>query len=193
MNYLGHLYFSNNDLDLMHANLLGDFVKGKDLSAFSPTQQKGIILHRKIDDFMAKHSAVKVISKTLSPSLPKVAPIALDVYFDHFLALHWMRYHTQQLDDFLAAFYAHPLQSNEYTNQQFQTLIQNMKTHQWMNQYANLYAVDRACSFLATKLSFANQLGQGRTVLEQNYTEVEQAFFAYMLDAKVYFEQEGWE
>ncbi len=175
----------------MHANLLGDFVKGKDLSAYSPTQQKGIILHRKIDDFMAKHSAVKVISKTLSPSLPKVAPIALDVYFDHFLALHWMRYHTQQLDDFLAAFYAHPLQSNEYTNLQFQTLIQSMKTHQWMNQYANLYAVDRACSFLATKLSFANQLGQGRTVLEQNYTEVEQAFFAYMLDAKAYFKQEG--
>jgi len=27
--------------------------------------------------------------------------------------------------------------------------------------------------------------------LEQNYTEVEQAFFAYMLDAKAYFKQEG--
>ena len=35
MNFLGHLYFSHDDLALMQANLFGDFVKGKDLSRYS--------------------------------------------------------------------------------------------------------------------------------------------------------------
>ena len=45
MNFLGHLYFSGDDHALMAANLYGDFVKGADISRFSPTVQKGITLH----------------------------------------------------------------------------------------------------------------------------------------------------
>ena len=55
MNFLGHLYFSNNNPELMYANLFGDFVKGKDLSMYSPQVQKGILLHRKIDDYIDNH------------------------------------------------------------------------------------------------------------------------------------------
>jgi hypothetical protein len=34
LNFLGHLFLSNNDKDLMLANLYGDFVKGKDLTNY---------------------------------------------------------------------------------------------------------------------------------------------------------------
>jgi len=34
MNFLGHLYFSNNDHELMYANLFGDHIKGSQLDKF---------------------------------------------------------------------------------------------------------------------------------------------------------------
>ena len=65
MNYLGHLYFSDNDHTLMLANLFGDFVKGKDLSAFQPEIQNGITLHRSIDNYIDSHPEVLRLLKIL--------------------------------------------------------------------------------------------------------------------------------
>jgi acyl carrier protein phosphodiesterase len=68
MNFLGHLFFSNNELQLMHANLYGDFVKGKDLSQFDSTIQTGIRLHRKIDSYIDHHPDVLQRSRTTTLS-----------------------------------------------------------------------------------------------------------------------------
>ena len=50
MNFLGHLYFSYDNHALMIANIFGDFVRGKDLSDYPEIIQKGITLHREIDN-----------------------------------------------------------------------------------------------------------------------------------------------
>ena len=59
MNYLGHLYFSKNDFELMYYNLFGDFVKGSDLSRFPIKIQEGIRLHREIDHYIDHHPYVR--------------------------------------------------------------------------------------------------------------------------------------
>ena len=51
MNYLGHLYLSGDQKDLMLANLFGDFVKGRDYSYLPQIVQTGVTLHREIDNF----------------------------------------------------------------------------------------------------------------------------------------------
>ncbi|HLU87619.1 MAG TPA: hypothetical protein VKZ44_07670, partial [Taishania sp.] len=82
MNYLGHIFFSDKDPALMYANLFGDFVKGRNWKQYTNEIQKGIVLHRTIDSFIDTHSAVKELAHLLAPDLPKVAPIAIDIYFD---------------------------------------------------------------------------------------------------------------
>ncbi|MCO5260002.1 MAG: ACP phosphodiesterase [Crocinitomicaceae bacterium] len=187
MNYLGHIYFSKEDFELMHANLFGDFVKGSKLDEYTPIIKEGILLHRKIDDFMGNHQGVKQLSKHLSPFLPKVAPIAIDIYFDHFLAINWEQFHKETLDAFLEKFYDYPLNTNQYNNPLFIQLIHQMKEYRWMNQYSKLGAIDKACIFLSKKLSFQNDMVFGRRVLEENYEVIEQTFFDYMKDAIDYF------
>jgi acyl carrier protein phosphodiesterase len=107
MNFLGHLFFSDNNLELMYANLFGDFVKGKDLSAFSPVVQSGIVLHRSIDFYIDQHPEVRKLMHILYPVLPKVTGIAIDLYFDHCLAKNWKSYHAKSYKDFLDEFYAY--------------------------------------------------------------------------------------
>lgn len=85
MNYLGHIYLSFGDHELATANLFGDFVKGKNLSHLPQEIQVGIRLHRAIDSFTDQHEAVKEILQLIRADLPKVAPIAIDLIFDHLL------------------------------------------------------------------------------------------------------------
>jgi acyl carrier protein phosphodiesterase len=51
MNFLAHIYLSNNDPKIMVGNFIGDFVKGRNFSdRFEPQIARGIALHRLIDE-----------------------------------------------------------------------------------------------------------------------------------------------
>lgn len=172
----------------MYANLFGDFVKGPNLNAYNPIVKEGIQLHRQIDSYIGNHADVKELSKHLSPELPKVAPIAIDIYFDHFLAVNWQQFHTEKLTDFLEVFYNFQINKDDYSNETFDRLIVTMKERRWLSQYTELYSVDKACTFLSNRLSFPNALVNGQSVLENNYKEIERVFFSYMKDAVNYFQ-----
>src|SRR5690606_11317562 len=105
MNFLGHLYFSNNDTELMLYNLYGDFVKGSHLEVFPPKVERGIRLHREIDSYIDSHPIVHQLTHELHEFLPKVSGIAIDLFFDHLLAKNWLNFHSKPLDVFLDEFY----------------------------------------------------------------------------------------
>src|SRR5690554_7679267 len=69
----------------MLANLFGDFVKGKDYTYLPQIIQDGVGLHRQIDDFVDRHPLVSELRLKLYKELPKIAGIAIDLFFDHLL------------------------------------------------------------------------------------------------------------
>ena len=85
----------------MQPNLFGDFVKGKDLSRYPEKIQEGILLHREIDNYIDHHPVILELIHELYIPLPKVAPIAVDLYFDHLLAKKWSEFHSLRLEDFV--------------------------------------------------------------------------------------------
>ena len=50
MNYLGHLILSGNNSEITFGNFIADSLKGKTYLKYSKKIQKGVILHRKIDE-----------------------------------------------------------------------------------------------------------------------------------------------
>ena len=57
----------------MVSNLYGDFVKGRDYSHYPEIVQKGIYLHRSIDNFIDTHPAVTELRLSIYPKLPNYA------------------------------------------------------------------------------------------------------------------------
>jgi acyl carrier protein phosphodiesterase len=56
MNFLAHLYLSGKDKSgVLVGNFIADQVKGKQLASFPKNMQRGIRLHRKIDEFTDSH------------------------------------------------------------------------------------------------------------------------------------------
>jgi len=186
MNFLGHLYFSRNDHDLMLANLFGDFVKGKDLSHFRVKTQKGIYLHRCIDSYIDNHPAVHDLLQILYPQLPKVAGLAIDLYFDHLLAVNWADFHKEKLESFIQEFYnSVNLDHVEYSDE-FKFMIEKMIEKNWIYYYQFEYGLNKACQGVSRRISFQNELINGVEVYNNNRLEIERAFFLYMADAQVY-------
>ena len=50
MNYLAHAYLSFNDPDILIGNMISDHVKGKKKFDLPEKIQRGITLHRNIDE-----------------------------------------------------------------------------------------------------------------------------------------------
>lgn len=173
----------------MLANLFGDFVRGKDLTHYRPLTQQGIFLHRTIDSYIDNHPAVHTLLQRLYQPLPKVAGIAIDLYFDHLLAENWEEYHPIKLADFVQEFYdsidlSHP----EYTPE-FKFMIHKMMEKNWLYQYQFEYGLYKACQGVSRRISFENALKNGLDVFHTYKPDIRLAFDQYMSDAKIYLNE----
>lgn len=188
MNYLGHIYFSNNDLHLAKANLFGDSVKGKDYSHFPDIIQQGIKLHRTIDNYIDHHPKVLELIRELRPDLPKVSGIAIDLFFDHLLAKNWSNWHPKPLSDFLANIHnsLEKIDRSFYPHD-FNLFIQRLCEMKWMNHYASREGLDKMCNGVSRRLSFDNELKNGLSVFLRHEKSIEETFNEYMRDANEYF------
>ncbi len=191
MNYLGHLFFSGSDKELMYANLFGDYVKGSDLSAYPLLIQKGIKLHRSIDFYIDNHQEVKKLKKEMYSALPKVSGIAVDLLFDHLLAKYWSEFSNQNYQDYLEAFYNYQVELIDHYPPDFQTFIQNLKKYRWMDVYYQEYGLIKLSEGVSKKISFENRLGELPDFYKSRMTLIEDAFSVFMGDAITYFEPEA--
>lgn len=198
MNYLGHLYLSGNQPELMLANVFGDFVKGRDYTHLPLIIQKGVTLHREIDDFIDTHPLVlEVLNDFLYKELPKVAPIAIDLYMDHLLAKYWTQFHKLDLVRFEKNFFDFALKSS---NQIFESekrkftyppefigLLNIMHEKSWLSNYEKLEGLQMASTGLSKRISFENNLYEAVIVFKKHESVLQNVFFQFMKDAQIKF------
>jgi len=186
MNFLGHLYFSNNDHELMYANLFGDSVKGKKYLDYPEEIQKGILLHRKIDDFIDHHSAVIELKRELYDELPKISSVAIDLFFDHLLAQKWNEYHSTPYALFLEEFYTYePKNWNDYPVT-FRAFMEIMRERKWLNYYPFEEGLVKSCQGVSSRISFPNNLFKAPDSFGKHQKLISETFQIYMRDAAVY-------
>jgi len=188
VNFLGHLYFSNNDKDLMLSNLYGDFVKGKDFSKYSEVVQKGIHLHRSIDNFIDTHPAVTDLRLSLYDKLPKVAGVAIDLYFDHLLARNWNVHHMKDYELFLEEFYIHQADFEYELKQEFKEFMGYFRTRKWLNHYPTAFGLAKSCEGVSKRISFENALHKAPEQFYIREQEIQACFDIFMEDARVKFQ-----
>ncbi len=167
----------------MYANLHGDFVRGKDLSYLPIKLQQGILLHRMIDSYIDHHPKVLELMRKLYEPLPKVAGIAVDLFFDHVLAREWNNFHEVPLDEFVESFYQTPLENEASYSPDFKYMIAKMKEKNWLYQYQFSYGLMKACNGVSSRISFPNVLHTGHEVFKIYEKEVVQTFYDFMEDA----------
>ncbi|MEH6451843.1 MAG: ACP phosphodiesterase, partial [Psychromonas sp.] len=100
MNFLAHLHIAQHTNTSFVGNFLGDFVKGDPQGKFNRDIVKGIRLHRFVDSYIDQHHLVTSTKPLFEPELRRYSPIALDMFWDHCLAKHWLEFDPLPLADF---------------------------------------------------------------------------------------------
>jgi acyl carrier protein phosphodiesterase len=176
MNYLGHFYLSGNEPDVIFGNFIGDVIKGSKWKAYPETIQKGILLHRFIDDFTDNHEATKAAKGRIRKHFAITSSIVVDMYFDHFLSLNWQQYHDQTLAEFSfeifekLSYFEHEMPS--YTG----ILYQKMRDQKWLSSYKTIDGISFALDRMGKRVSFKNNWNEAKTVLKDNYSLLENDF-----------------
>lgn len=187
MNHLGHLFLSNNDLDLMICNLHGEYIKGKTFDHYHASIQKGIVLHRAIDFYTDSHPVNIKLKKYFYSELPKVSGLAIDLFYDHILAKKWDSYHHLTLNLFLDQFfnYTSPLEKDMHPL--FRVFMKNFREHQWIKHYSSDWGLHKMCEGVSKKLSFQNALSHASVFYSRNTNRIDEAFEHFISDAKLEF------
>lgn len=167
---------------------MGDYVKGKTLDAYPEIIQKGIVLHRTIDDYIDTHPTVLKLLHGLYPLLPKVSGIAVDLYFDHILAKEWRHFHPTELRAFVDQFYSYQPKTSESFPPDYAFMLSKMKEFDWLFHYQDLEGLRRASTGLSRRISFENDLHKAAEVFVLKQDEIEAAFHEFMRDARPFFQ-----
>lgn len=158
MNHLAHFALAGPETGLLVGGFLGDYIKGRLENRFSPEIERGIRLHRAIDQYTDTHPVVKNSYKRFDPRFRRYAGIITDIAFDHLLAQNWSRYYNEPLESYstctLKKLLAH---KGELTEAAFQS-ASRMQEHNSLAHYGRLEFLDRSFVYLSGRLNHANPL-----------------------------------
>lgn len=179
MNYLAHVYLSHRSPDAIVGAILGDFVKGREVRGWNEQVRLAIEQHRAIDGYTDRHPVVVASRTLISAERRRFAGVLVDIFYDHFLARHWSRYHDQPLPCFTRRVYDALLPQRAQLPPRLQSILPGMAVNDWLASYAELRAVDYALNGIARRLRYpdrARVLHAAVGELERNYAALEDHF-----------------
>lgn len=178
MNFLAHLHLATLADSSLLGNLMADFVRGNPDGQYTPDVVAGIRMHRRIDVITDAHPEVKAARQLFSADYRRVAPIALDVLWDHFLARHWAQIEPQvPLRQFLQRAEDQIRPALAQTPEAFVSLNALLWSERWMERYAEQPFLGRVLSGMAARRPKLSALGGIFPEIGQHYSALEAHFW----------------
>lgn len=139
MNFLAHLHLASLANSSLYGNILADFVRGNPQGNYSDKVIDGIFMHRRVDVMTDRLPQVLEAKRFFREEFRRVAPITLDVVWDHFLALHWQELEPAiSLQAFVNRAQIEIVPMLPDSPERFQNLNAYMWQERWLERYAEL-------------------------------------------------------
>lgn len=184
MNYLGHAVLSFGDADILAGNMIADHVKGKlALDTYPPAIKKGILLHRKIDEYADKHSATQRAKLLFSHDYRLYSGAIMDTLYDHFLANDPKFFPTpESLLLFTGQVYQQLGKNEIFFPEKFAGYFRFMKEQNWLYHYRSLKGMERSLSGLRRRASAMPAIDKAYETFVSHYYQLNQCYYELIDD-----------
>jgi acyl carrier protein phosphodiesterase len=186
VNHLAHIVLSGDDEGLILGNFIADFVKGRDFEKYTDNVKRGILMHRAIDTFTDAHPVFRTSTARVRPQLRKFAGMAVDVYYDHFLAKSWAERKTSKLPDFTQNIYSLLSKHTDNMPEGALRFYQYMISNKILEGYAELEVLHRVFYGMSRRTRFKSNLEDAGVLLEMNYAGLNEDFSAFFPELETY-------
>lgn len=189
MNFLAHIYLSDDDEFVTIGNFIADGVRGKQYKKFSKDIQIGILLHRQIDTYTDAHPIVRQSTKRLHENYHHYSGVIVDILYDHFLAKNWSTYSNVPLALYVTNFYKSLQDNFELLPSRTQNMIPFMMADNWLLNYANLEGIQHVLNGMNRRTKNMSGMDKATLELKTYYTEFEEEFTQFFEDLRVFSKQ----
>lgn len=180
MNFLAHLHLASLAESSLPGNLIADFVRGDPYQNWPENIASGIVMHRRIDAWTDALPQVRLARSWFHASTRRVAPVALDIFWDHFLSLHWQRIQPDvSLTQFVSLAQASVMPLVGHSPPGFQQLNHYLWSERWMERYAQPEFIRQVLDKMALRRPRLVALRDTWSDFNQNYQELEKIFWDF--------------
>ncbi len=180
MNHLAHFFLAPTDDAARAGTLLGDFVRGSDLSACAPRVELGIRLHRRIDSLVDASPQVAALRTLVEPSLRRYAGILLDVFFDHALIQNWQDLSDTPRERYCESVYASLARTEHAMPAAARNTSARMRLHDALASCASHAGVARTLERITLRLKHPVPLREGVAILVRHEVDIRAAFLTLL-------------
>ena len=180
MNFLAHLHLAHLAESSLSGNLLADFVRGNPEESFPPDVVAGIHMHRRIDVLTDNLPEVREAREWFRNETRRVAPITLDVMWDHFLSRHWAQISPDiALEEFVR--YAHTQVTTILPQalERFIVLNEHLWSERWLERYREMDFIQRVLNGMASRRPRLEALRDSWQDLDTHYDRLEGQFWRF--------------
>ena len=137
MNWLAHVFLSEQNVDFQMGNVLADPLKGRSWDSASAHIKKGMYIHKLIDAYTDSHLIVKQ-SKNRLREKGLLKAVIIDLTYDYLLTKNWNKYSNIPLDTFTSDFYTKASSTLEALPPKANMVIDNLIKKDLLNKYHDL-------------------------------------------------------
>jgi acyl carrier protein phosphodiesterase len=180
MNFLAHLHLAHLADSSLSGNLLADFVRGNPEDDYAPEVVSGIHMHRRVDVLTDNLPEVKEAKAWFRPETRRVAPITLDVMWDHFLSRHWEKLSPEvSLPDFVRYAQAQVTVILPDSPARFVNLNDYLWSERWLERYRDMDFIQNVLNGMANRRPRLDALRASWQDLDTHYDRLEKAFWQF--------------
>lgn len=180
MNFLAHLHLAHLADSSLPGNLLADFVRGNPENLYPADVVAGIHMHRRIDVLTDNLPQVKTAREWFRPHTRRVAPITLDVMWDHFLSRHWASVSPElSLAEFIQYAHAQVATILPDSPPRFVNLNNYLWSERWMERYRDMDFIRNVLNGMANRRPRLDALRDSWQDLDDHYAQLETLFWEF--------------
>jgi acyl carrier protein phosphodiesterase len=179
MNYLAHAYLSFDQPEILVGNMISDFVKGKRKFDYDQQIQRGIMLHRIIDQFTDTHPAPRRAKLFFSPDYRLYSGAFVDVVYDHFLATDPARWTGSDLKVFSMSVYEKLSPFQSVFPEKFNRLFTHMRAEDWLFNYQYTQNIKSSFAGLVRRALYIKDYHTAFNIFEMHYDELKSCYLEF--------------
>ncbi len=182
VNFLAHIYLSDENEQIKIGNFIADSIKGNNYTHLPDEIQKGIKLHREIDHFTDTHKIVRKSKRRLHERYNHYDGVIIDILYDHYLAKNWLSYSNIPLKEYTQNFYSILHKNFDLLPDNVKKMMPYMVQDDWLYNYGNLNGIEKVLQGMNRRTKHKSQMHMAIEDLKLHYEILKEDFESFFQD-----------
>jgi acyl carrier protein phosphodiesterase len=152
MNFLAHLYLTNESPESIIGNIMPDLVRGPLPGDINDELRAAVQLHRDVDRFTDSHAITRRSCNRIRHEWGHYSGVLIDMFFDHLLAKRWDAYSTVPLEAFAEQIYETLTEHAHILPPSMKHAVSRMVEFNWLVSYRDIDGIETALRRMSGRL-----------------------------------------